>query len=565
MSAPIPQLTDRDLLNKGAVALTFGEAVGLPPALSPKSFYDVGPDSPILGPYDPLTDSVLPSGFEARARQERMSGTDPLSLAEREYRREEERREDRAMASVAYQRYQQALEYLDQRIALTERDLREMREGLAEIEAQRAELAPLIAAQRQVVEAAQQAYDQQKVLETRQEEVVLDQRATVNTLTAQLPAKEQAVETATQNEQVAKAELQASTAEAKVAEAEHQVAKTDADASANQMKAFKDSNLKDAQGDMVFKKTAPDGTVTFVDAGGDALAPEAVTKLRETVGADVEQKAREYNKEEIQKSYYGAYLDNDTAAILESVKESRQEDVQKAQVKWEKADEALTYAQGELNTLNEKISTETEKLKVEEAKLAEIRAKIEERRKTLENEKEKLAEIEAQDKELALKQQEMKDQIKVQENKLSDLKATQDKMKDPEYARKMRSGEISYEQVIQDLPASERAGFMAQYPAPKQQATLLPDTNPAAQRVASTTPAPSSPAAASKPETGITAASALGGGLKDEGKAQVAFNQVAPDTKSSEPAAAPTPATPKPEEEKKLVASAPVPAAPAVA
>ena len=145
------------------------------------------------------------------------------------------------------------------------------------------------------------------------------------------------------------------------------------------------------------------------------------------------------------------------------------------------------------------------------------------------------------------------------------MKASADRLKDPDYARKVQSGEISYSQVIQDLPASQRERMMAQYPEPKAAPTLLPDSNPAAQRVVSTTPPTPT---TTKAESGVTAASALGDGpesLKDTGKAQLAFNTAASDSSSAKPEASPS--APKPEEEKKLVASATasVPAAPAVA
>lgn len=217
----------------------------------------------------------------------------------------------------------------------------------------------------------------------------------------------------------------------------------------------------------------------------------------------------------------------------------------------------MTYARGEMNTLNEKIITETEKLKVEQAQLAKERAKLDETRKTLTSEKEKLEKLEAQDKELARKQQEMKERIDVQEKKLGELKTAREKMDDPAYLARIQSS-ADIENV---LPPDLRQDFASKYPAPKQ---TLPDTDPSAQRVVSTTPVPSSPAA-TKPETGITAASGLGDGpasLKDDNKLQVAFNQAAPNTKPAEPAS--TPATPNLDEDKKLAVKAPVAAAPVV-
>lgn len=556
MSAPIPPLTDRDLLDKGAVALTFGEAVGLPLALRPKSFYGVRPDSPVLERYDPLIDSVLPNSFEARALQERMSGTDPLTQAEREHRQEEQRQEEQAIMSATQERYRQVMAYLDQQIALTERDLEKMRQGLAEIEARRAELAPLIAAQRQVVEAAQQAYDQQKAIVTGQESVVREQRATVDTLKAQLPAKQDAVETATATEQAAKVELD----QAKQTTQEKTELKTlteqDVQTAQKKYEAESATTLKDGLGREIYRKVDengkpvldPDGKAVLVSPAGNGLSPEEVKALEDRYGADFRDKAALYDKQKMDSMAHSAFHAQEADFGAQNQLGTAKTNEAQAQVKWEKADDALRYAQGELATLNEKISTETEKLKVEEAKLAEERAKLAEKAKTLENEKEKLAEIEAQDKALALKQQEMNDQIKAQEKKLSDLKATQEKMKDPEYQKSIKNPE----DLENALPPELRQDFVSKYPMPKQ---MLPDTNPAAERVVSTTPAPSSPSV-SKPESGVTVASALGNGpksLEDNGKVQTAFNTVAPNTSVVS-------TDPKLEEEKKLVASAPAPA-----
>jgi hypothetical protein len=526
---------------------------------------------------DEYADSVLPNDFERRARLGRTRGTDPVSLAEQRQHAEEERREQQALAAATYTRYQQIVADLDRQIAVTERDLAGLRESLSRIEAERAELAPLIARQREVLAAAQDVLSQREQAFTTQQNVVREQEATVDALKVQQAVKQEAVTVATANEQAASAELE----QAKQTTQEKTELKTlteqDVQTVKDKYEAESKTTLKDDMGREIYRKVDAEGKPTLdaegkailVSPAGNVLSREEVKSLESHYGPDFRDKVALYDKQKMDSSTHAAFHAMEADFGAKNQLETAKKDEAQAQVKWEQSAEALKFAQGELTALNEKLATETEKLKVEQTKLAEERTKLEEQRKVVANEKEKLEQLEAKDRELAKQQADVKAQIDAKAKELGDLKTSADRLKDPDYARKVQSGEISYNQVIQDLPASQRERMMAQYPEPKAAPTLLPDTNPAAQRVVSTTPPTPAP---TKPESGVTAASTLGDGpksLQDTGKAQLAFNTAAPDSPAKPEASpsAPKPEEEKKEEEKKLVVStsAPAPAAPAVA
>lgn len=491
-----------------------------------------------------------------------MAGLDPVSLAEREQREEEKQREEQIAAYVAYEQCQQLLDALDERIALTEHDLQEMRAELARIEAQRAELAPLIAAQKEVVAAAQQAVDAQELVVGQQEKVVADQTAVVGDLAAQLPAKQEAVAAATATEQTAKVEL--TQAKELTAEKTELKSLTEADVQTAQKtyEAVSATTIKDAQGREIYKKTDENGKEILVSPAGNGLSPDEVKALEDKYGAGFMDKVAVYDKEKMADDARRALQASEADFGAQNQLGAAKTNEAQAQVKWEKADDALKYAQGELTALNEKLVTETEKLKVEQEKLAQERAKLDEQRKTLANETDKLKALEEKDRELAQKQEELKAGIDAKAQELDKLKTARDdlqqKMNDPNFVSGLKDGTTKLSD-IKGLPSDLVADINARYPvsAPtpameKTQKDSVLFDSASTTRVASADTAPS---AAQKPETGVTAASAIGNGpnsLKDTGVAQLAFNAAAPNT----PASSPAPEPPAFKDEKNLTPSA---------
>lgn len=536
MNEQTPHLTDRDLLPRGAVAALFGKGADSAPS---EAFRLVNPYEIGVGPQTPEELNLIRAGLKNGVRNENGG-----SYTEQGQAKEEEERRQTLANYYAYERLQQTLDALDERIALTEHDLQEMREALSKIEAERAELTPLIAAQKQVVEAAQKTVDAQQVVVGQQEKVVADQKATVDGLNAQLPAKQEAVATATATEQAAKVELD----QAKETSAEKTELKslTEADLQTTQKtyEAQSATTIKDERGREIYKKVDENGKESLVSPAGNGLSPDEVKALETKYGTGFMDKVAVYDKEKMADDARRALQASEADFGAQNQLTEAKTNEAQAQVKWEKAGEALEYAQGELTALSEKLATETEKLKVEQEKLIEERAKLEELRKTLVNETEKLKALEDRDRELAQQQAEMNSSIdeKVQEmDKLKSARAdVQQKMNDPKFVEGLQNGTEKLS-AIEGLPPDLVAEINARYPASQPKTPTAPATmkdsvlfdSPETTRVADASSPPTQ-----KTESGVTASSALGNepdSLADKNIAQTAFNTAAPDTTTSAP------------------------------
>lgn len=536
MNEQTSHLTDRDLLPRGAVAALFGESTDSSPS---GSFRLVNPYEIGVGPQTLEELNLIRAGLKNGVRDENGG-----SYTEQGNAREEEERKKALANYYAHEILQQTLDALDERIALTEHDLQEMRAELARIEARQAELAPLIAAQKEVVAAAQQGFDAQQLVVGQQEKVVADQKAVVGDLAAQLPAKQEAVVVATADEQAAKVEL--TQAKELTAEKTELKSLTEADLQATQKtyEAISATTIKDAQGREIYKKTDENGKEILVSPAGNGLSPDEVKALEEKYGAGFMDKVAVYDKEKMADDARRALQASEADFGAQNQLGAAKTNEAQAQVKWEKADEALKYAQDELTALNEKLVTETEKLKVELEKLDEEQAKLAERAKTLANETDKLKALEDENRELEQKRVEVKAGIDAKAQELDKLKTTRDdlqqKMDDPNFVAGLENGTSKMSDIkglSPDLLADIQARYPVSTPAPGPTPAPPKDSvlfdSPETTRVADSSSTPTQ-----KTESGVTASSALGNepdSLADKNIAQTAFNTAAPNTTTSDP------------------------------